>query len=140
MGIAAPSFTAKLLEDPYLTPEKEFDIKWSAGSLYSGGSDTVSRFFPVPHSRPRGSGVTADPVLDQTVSAIYAFFKAMVLYPEVAVKAQAEIDSVVGPDRLPTFTDRIDLPYLNALVLEVCRWHSVAPTGKFFRTGKNLEC
>lgn len=55
----------------------------------------------------------------------------MVLYPEVAARAQAEIDVVVGSDRLPSFTDRKNLPYVNALVLEVCRWHSVTPTGKF---------
>jgi hypothetical protein len=41
-GTAPPSFTANLLEEPDLTPEKDFDIKWSAGSLYSGGADTVS--------------------------------------------------------------------------------------------------
>lgn len=103
-GAAPPSFTANLLVEPDLTPEKEFDIKWSAGSLYSGGADT-------------------------TVSAIYAFFKAMALYPEVAAAAQAEIDSVVGSDRLPSFADRNDLPYVNALALEVLRWHSVVPTG-----------
>ncbi|KAJ3560510.1 hypothetical protein NP233_g10793 [Leucocoprinus birnbaumii] len=103
-GVAPPSFTANLLAEPDLTPEKEFDIKWSSGSLYSGGADT-------------------------TVSAIYAFFKAMALYPEVAAAAQAEIDSVIGPDRLPSFSDRNDLPYVNALALEVLRWHSVTPTG-----------
>ena len=68
--------------------------------------------------------------LRQTVSAIYAFFKAMALHPEVAAAAQAEIDSVIGLDRLPSFADRDDLPYVNAVVLEVMRWHSVVPTGK----------
>jgi hypothetical protein len=67
--------------------------------------------------------------LSQTVAAIYAFFKAMTLYPHVAVKAQAEIDSVVGSERLPSFSDREDLPYVNALVLEVMRWHPVGPIG-----------
>ncbi|KAF9453375.1 cytochrome P450 [Macrolepiota fuliginosa MF-IS2] len=104
LGTAELSFTARLLEEPGLTPEKEFDIKWTAGSLYSGGADT-------------------------TVSAIYAFFKAMALHPEVVATVQAEIDSVVGPDRLPSFADRNDLPFVNALVLEVLRWHSVTPTG-----------
>jgi len=54
----------------------------------------------------------------------------MALYPEVAAAAQAEIDSVIGLDRLPSFADRDDLPYVNAVVLEVMRWHSVVPTGK----------
>jgi cytochrome P450 len=53
----------------------------------------------------------------------------MILYPDVARKAQAEIDAVVGQDRLPSFDDRERLPYINAVVLEVIRWHSVVPTG-----------
>lgn len=36
----------------------------------------------------------------------------MRLYPDVMRKAQAEIDSVVGRDRLPTFEDRARLPYV----------------------------
>ena len=54
----------------------------------------------------------------------------MILNPDVMRKAQAEIDAVVGQDRLPSFADRQSLPYINALVLEVMRWHSVTPTGK----------
>jgi cytochrome P450 len=53
----------------------------------------------------------------------------MVLYPEVQKKAQAELDNVVGEDRLPQFDDRPDLPYLEAIVKEVFRWIPVAPTG-----------
>ena len=53
----------------------------------------------------------------------------MILFPDVARRAQAEIDAVVGQDRLPSFSDRERLPYINALVLEVMRWHSVGPTG-----------
>jgi hypothetical protein len=32
-------------------------------------------------------------------------------YPEVLEKAQREIDTIVGSDRLPTFEDRPRLPY-----------------------------
>jgi len=53
----------------------------------------------------------------------------MTLYPEVARKVQAEIDAVIGCDRLPTFEDRANLPYVDSVVKEVLRWHSVAPTG-----------
>jgi len=66
----------------------------------------------------------------QTVSAIYSFFLALTLHPEVLKKAQSEIDAVVGSERLPTFADRPHLPYINALVLEVFRWHTVVPTGE----------
>lgn len=66
---------------------------------------------------------------DTTISNEYAFFLAMVLYPEVQKKAQAEIDAVVGTDRLPTFADQPHLPYVNAIVSETLRWNAVAPVG-----------
>ena len=56
----------------------------------------------------------------------------MTLYPDVARKAQEELDAVVGNDRLPRFSDRENLPYTNAVVLELMRWYSVTPIGKFF--------
>ena len=42
-------------------------------------------------------------------------------------KAQAELDAVVGTSRLPDFSDRPSLPYLEALFREVLRWHPVLP-------------
>lgn len=56
---------------------------------------------------------------------------AMVLFPEAQRKAQAEIDRVIGPNRLPTLADREDLPYVDALVKEVYRFNPVAPLGSF---------
>ena len=56
----------------------------------------------------------------------------MVLFPEVQKKAQAEIDAVVGPNRLPDFEDRPFLPYVNAIIKESMRWQLVAPLGKPF--------
>ncbi|EAU84017.2 cytochrome P450 [Coprinopsis cinerea okayama7 len=102
-GNAEPSFTSKLLEEPDISQDREFDIKWSSASLYSGGADT-------------------------TVSSIHSVFLALSLFPEVQAKAQAEIDAVIGGDRLPTFEDRRNLPYINAVVSEVLRWHAVVPT------------
>ncbi|KAF8124761.1 cytochrome P450 [Boletus edulis] len=61
------------------------------------------------------------------VSAIHAFFLAMVLFPEVQTKAQAELDEVLGSGRLPSINDRDFLPYVNAVCQEVLRWHSVTP-------------
>lgn len=58
------------------------------------------------------------------------FFLAMVLFPGVQERAQAELDTVVGTDRLPDFSDRNQLPYIAALIKEVWRWQPVAPLGE----------
>lgn len=52
----------------------------------------------------------------------------MALYPEAQRKGQEEIDRVIGNKRLPTFSDRDNLPYINAMVKEILRWHPVVPT------------
>lgn len=103
-GIAPESFTSNLLGGGTLSADEEHDVKWSAATLYAGASDT-------------------------TVSTIYSFFLAMTLFPDVQKKAQAELDAVVGPDRLPSFADQDSLPYVGALVKEALRWHAVIPTG-----------
>ncbi|KAF9812628.1 hypothetical protein IEO21_06099 [Rhodonia placenta] len=100
-GTAAHSFTSKHLEGP-LSPEREQLIKDTASALYVGGSDT-------------------------TVSTIASFFLAMMRNPEVQKRAQAEIDAIIGNDRLPALADRSDLPYVNALCSEVMRMCPSAP-------------
>ncbi|KAI2634605.1 cytochrome protein [Xylaria nigripes] len=84
------------------TAEDHNTAKWVALSMFGGGSDTI-------------------------VSLLSAFFLAMIKYPEVQRKAQEEIDQVIGTGRLPTFNDRRDLPYVEALVTEAWRWHTVVP-------------
>ena len=54
----------------------------------------------------------------------------MILYPETQKRAQEELDAVLGPDRLPEFDDFPSLPYVEALVMEILRWHPVVPIGK----------
>ena len=56
----------------------------------------------------------------------------MILYPEIQKQAQAEIDRVVGTDRLPDYTDEAALPYIGALVKEVFRWRPAVPLGANF--------
>ena len=58
-----------------------------------------------------------------------SLFLALVLYPQVQQRAQAELDGAIGRDRLPTFDDRPRLPYIEALCKELMRWQMVAPTG-----------
>jgi cytochrome P450 len=58
----------------------------------------------------------------------------MVLNPGVQAKAQAEIDRVIGNDRLPGFDDRAAMPYLEAVMRESLRWNTVAPLGPSITT------
>ncbi|KAI9445986.1 cytochrome P450 [Lactarius indigo] len=105
-GTAAPSVAAKLIskldEDP--TEEDLWVARAIPASMYLGGADT-------------------------TVSALQTFILAMILYPEVQRRAQAEIDQVVGNSRLPDFSDQDALPYVQAVLKEVSRWHPVTPLG-----------
>ncbi|KAJ3534086.1 hypothetical protein NMY22_g7073 [Coprinellus aureogranulatus] len=50
-------------------------------------------------------------------------------YPDIQKRAQEEIDSVVGSDRLPNVDDRVQMPYVQALIKEVARWWTVVPLG-----------
>ncbi|KAJ3485043.1 hypothetical protein NLI96_g5230 [Meripilus lineatus] len=113
-GTNVPNFTSELLERENLTAEKEVNIKGAAGSLYGGGADT-------------------------TVSAVYSFYFAMMAYPEVQQRAQEEIDKIVGNERFPRLEDRDNLPYVDALVKEVLRFHPIAPLGLPHRLTRDDE-
>ncbi|KAI0336626.1 cytochrome P450 [Cubamyces sp. BRFM 1775] len=106
-GRAPPSFTSSYLEDKRNpTPADEELIKAAAASLYSGGADT-------------------------TPSSMTAFILAMTLWPDIQTRAQNELDALLGTSwaRLPTFADREQLPYVNAIVLELLRWNPAVPLG-----------
>ena len=47
------------------------------------------------------------------------------LHSDVAKKAQEEIDALVGTERLPTFDDRSNLPYIDCIMKEVHRFVKV---------------
>ncbi|KAG2368699.1 cytochrome P450 [Suillus spraguei] len=66
---------------------------------------------------------------ETTTSTLMAFALAMVSYPDVQRRAQAEIDSVIGRDRLPIFEDRASLPYVESILRETLRWQPVGPLG-----------
>ncbi|TFY83156.1 hypothetical protein EWM64_g847 [Hericium alpestre] len=71
--------------------------------------------------------------VDTTLATLHVFLLATVCNPEVMKKAQAELDTVVGRERLPTFQGENILPYCGALIKEVTRqvslWRPVAPLG-----------
>lgn len=53
----------------------------------------------------------------------------MVKHPEVQARAQKELDAAVGRGRVPNFEDHQNLPFVNAIFLEVMRWRPVTPLG-----------
>ncbi|PBK71179.1 cytochrome P450 [Armillaria solidipes] len=65
---------------------------------------------------------------DTNVSIISSFYLAMALYPDVQRRAQEEIIAVIGDGRLPRISDRESLPYIDALVQEMFRWNTPAPS------------
>jgi len=103
-GKCKPCFSVSLLENQEKLKLDNEEAAWVAGIMFAGGSETTS-------------------------SALIVFILAMVLYPDVMLRAQKEIDEVVGRDRLPNFGDYDKLPYIQATVKEVLRWRPVAPLG-----------
>ena len=86
-------------------PELEIeDVKGAAAAVYAAGQDT-------------------------TWSTMMVLVLNMVLHPEIQLKAQQELDKVVGRDRLPTFDDRPQLRYIDYVVQETLRWCPVSPIG-----------
>ncbi|KAJ7138330.1 cytochrome P450 [Mycena epipterygia] len=78
------------------------EIAWLSGSIFGAGAETTS-------------------------STLHTFFMAMALNPDIMRKIQHQIDTVVGRDRLPTFEDRADLPWVSAVMKEVMRWRPILP-------------
>ncbi|KDR72308.1 hypothetical protein GALMADRAFT_102042 [Galerina marginata CBS 339.88] len=85
-------------------PNTVDDIKGATGVIYIAGADT-------------------------TWSTLSIFILAMVLNPVEQAQAQKEIDELIGGDRLPEFSDRPNLPYLECIVQETYRWNNAVPTG-----------
>ncbi|KAI0033190.1 cytochrome P450 [Vararia minispora EC-137] len=69
------------------------------------------------------------PNLLQVTATLRAFILHMVLNPAVQVEAQKELDRVVGRERVPDFDDRPNLPYVDAVLMEVLRWAPTTPLG-----------
>ncbi|KAF9078698.1 cytochrome P450 1 [Rhodocollybia butyracea] len=68
---------------------------------------------------------------DTIMSSIGSFLLNMTQHPEVQSKAQAEIDRVIGRDRLPNFEDRQSLPYVESIYREIMRMHPPLPIGVY---------
>lgn len=61
------------------------------------------------------------------MAALTGAIMALVHHPDVQARGQAEMDKVIGRDRLPDFADREQLPYISAICREVMRWRLIAP-------------
>lgn len=103
-GDAPSSFASLLVEQQHVHNLDHLQASWLAGTMYAAGAETTS--------------------------AVLAWFiLAMIVYPDVQRRAQAELDAVVGRTRLPTFDDYVKLPYIRAIVKEALRWQPAAPLG-----------
>ncbi|PBK94425.1 cytochrome P450 [Armillaria gallica] len=103
-GRERPSLASTLIQDAGSNNLTEKENSWLAGAMYAAGAETTS-------------GVMSWWTL------------AMIAYPETQKRAQAELDAVVGRDRLPSFADYEHLPYIRAMVKEALRWRMVLPVG-----------
>ncbi|KUI65817.1 O-methylsterigmatocystin oxidoreductase [Cytospora mali] len=74
------------------------------------------------------SGVLHEGGSDTSAATLTSFIRAMILYPEVQLRAREELDRVCG-DRLPSMDDEENLPYTRACVKEVLRCYPIVPTG-----------
>lgn len=97
--------------------------------------------------RPLRPNASRELTAPQSWHTVMLFVACMLLNPEAQRKGQEEIDRVVGAGRLPDFTDRDALPYVECIVQETmrylrcllctiaafslqrCRWHPVLPLG-----------
>ncbi|KAI9680442.1 MAG: hypothetical protein M1822_007200 [Bathelium mastoideum] len=72
-------------------------------------------------------GVLSEGGSDTSSSLTLAIVQALTLYPEVQLKAHAEIDAVVGHDRSPVWEDLGRLQYINMIIKEGHRWRPILP-------------
>ena len=54
--------------------------------------------------------------MGQTASIMQWFSALIPAYPDIQAKAHAELDRVVGRNRLPTVEDEKNLPYIHAII------------------------
>lgn len=104
-GRAQPSFCRQLIEDREKNGMSDLEIAYTCGTPFGAGVET-------------------------TAGSLASFMLACAAFgPSFIPKAQKELDAVVGPDRMPTFDDLENLPYIRAIASETLRWRPVAVLG-----------
>ena len=77
----------------------------------------------------RGISLCSSAGVDTTSTTMSWWTLAMVAYPEIQLRAQRELDAVVGRSRIPTHADMPHLPYICAIIKEILRWRPAGPLG-----------
>ncbi|KAF5315498.1 hypothetical protein D9619_007171 [Psilocybe cf. subviscida] len=120
------------------TQMKELPFKWTQKKVEAGEAVDCIVAEKLPSCQTEEDMVTLREFgamiyaagADTTTAALNTFFYVMAaVAPDVQIKAQEEIDRVVGRDRLPTYDDWESLPYTEAIMREVLRWRPVLPIG-----------
>ena len=75
----------------------------------------------------------------QTASVLMAFVVAVLLRPEAQTMAQKELDTITRRERLPTFEDRLKLPFVDAICKEVIRWRPVVPLSELLPSNRQRK-
>ncbi|KDQ31912.1 hypothetical protein PLEOSDRAFT_1111004 [Pleurotus ostreatus PC15] len=76
---------------------------------------------------------------DTSAVFILIFILAVMNNPSCQARAQAELDLLVGGDRMPTLDDLPSLPYINAIIKEVHRICPVVPFGLPHQSAHDLQ-
>ncbi|KAF7331084.1 O-methylsterigmatocystin oxidoreductase [Mycena venus] len=108
-GMAPPSLAKDLIMSGNDESYFQNRATWAVSSMYGAGTETTS-------------------------ATVQTFVLAMALYPNVQKRAQDEIDTVVGLDRMPVIADMPQLPFIQALIKETLRWHPPVPLSIPHRT------
>ncbi|KAF8989895.1 cytochrome P450 [Cyathus striatus] len=101
-GLAKASMSSVMLNDQENSGLNELQIAYAAAAPFSAGIPTI-------------------------VATLEVFLVIAIVHTHCVKKAQAEIDSIVGNSRSPSFSDEVSLPYVKAFIKEVLRWGAVAP-------------
>ncbi|XP_072166013.1 cytochrome P450 2U1-like [Diadema setosum] len=83
-------------------PFSEDDLRQTLGDLFVAGTDT-------------------------TATTLMWAILYLVLHPDVQRKVHEELDRAIGPDRMPTLEQRKDIPYTEAVLMEVQRMATIVP-------------
>ncbi|KAL4947325.1 cytochrome P450 [Aspergillus filifer] len=74
-----------------------------------------------------------------TTVLIGSFMAAVVKNSEATNEVRAEIDAVVGSERLPTMNDQGKLPLLRAFINELMRWRGTPPLSMPYQGQEDVE-